>query len=245
MRTPALLRIGPVQDRLIRGDPATPYGLYHLHRATARQLCTLHYKAGALTTVQAHCKKLADAGYFQADTVPTRHPGNPYFYTLGTKGLRYLQELGVDVSESLRASRETGQHALFLAHALELNDVIISAILLGRRTPEMALLAFKGERDLRSNPYKLVWNGRQLVVLPDALLRFRIGELQRAVLIEHDRGTEGRKHFRRRVRGLIEYLKREPVPVAFTTFTGLPSRRRPYASALAGPPPTRWCAAAS
>lgn len=231
--TPAL-RITPVYDLLLRGTAMMPVGLYHLQMATAEQLCRLHYKPGTLTTVKARLKDLADNGYIQADAIPTKFFRSPYYYALGQKGIRYLEETGCDTSAAFRSSREINKHALFVEHTLELNDVLITAALLQRTDPRYRLESFIHERVLKRTPYDVSWQHEKLRLIPDAFLDFRQqlpdGRQRRMpILLEHDRGTEEQQYFRRRVRAYIfllssgaykELFSVQAITVAFTTFAG-------------------------
>lgn len=94
------------------------------------------------------------------------------------------------------------------------------------------------ERLLKRHSYKMRWRGAEttqtFTLIPDVFLDFRLKlpggkERRMPVLLEHDRGTEGRDHFRRRIRAYIVLLKTEnykglfgvkAVTVAFTTFIG-------------------------
>jgi Replication-relaxation len=229
--------ITPVLDKLLRGTLDMPLGLFQLHTATAEQLCRLHYKPGCIKAVKARLKDLADHGYVQHDVVPSKQFRTPYYYTLSAKGARYLQKAGLDVHDAFRASKEVDKHGLFLEHALELNDIIISAALVKGLGTGFFLYNFVHERTLRRRPYKATWraNGRQEShsLIPDAFLDFRcISEHKRMrlpVLLEHDRGTEGQQHFRRRIRAYIALLKTGAqqelfgstiITIAFTTFAG-------------------------
>lgn len=231
-------RITPVYDLLLRGSVAMPFGLHHLHMTTATQLCRLHYSLGSLNMVKARLKVLVDNGYAQADGIPTKLFRSPYYYCLSQKGAKYLEDIGVTQDTSYRAGREVNKHALFIEHTLELNDVVISALLLN---PPYRLDNFMHERDMKRRPCKLRWNGKEstqvFTLIPDAFLDFRLAlpngkERRMPVLLEHDRGTEGRDHFKRRIRAYIVLLKTEAykevfgvkaVTIAFTTFIG-PSR---------------------
>lgn len=232
--------ITPVYDLLLRGSVTTPVGLYHLQMATAAQLTRLHYQPGCLTTVKARLKDLVDHGYAQADGIPTKRFRSPYYYSLGAKGIRYLEDSGVFVSESFRTDREANKHSLFIEHTLELNDILVSAALLQRSQPRYTLAGFIHERVLKRSPYRATWevsNGsgyrvETATLVPDALLDFRLnleGSRQRrmSVLLEHDRGTESQAHFKRRVRAYIVLLKTgayqqwfgvKALTIAFTTF---------------------------
>lgn len=208
-------RITPVYDVLLRGTEAMPVGLYHLHLATAAQLTRLHYKDGSLKSVKKRLKVLVDNGFVQADSIPTRQFRSPYYYTLTSRGMNYLSASGIDVPESYRGSREMDKHALFIAHTQELNDLIISALLLKRVSP-ISLDSFVHERTLRARSFKT----RNFTIIPDAFLRFTQGGKPVRFLVEHDRGTEEQAHFRRRIAAYKDYLQQEPITVLFSTFQG-------------------------
>jgi Replication-relaxation len=220
-------------DILLRGTPQVPAGLYQLQLLTARQLTRLHYSAGSLTTVKARLKTLTTSGFVQSDVIPSRRWRTPYYYTLGKAGVKYLESVGCDVSESWRAGKEVNQHALFVEHTLELNDVLISALLLHRDEPGVTLRGFEHERSLKRHPYQASWQGQTFTVIPDAFLDFHAvvdGSLRRMpILLEHDRGTEEQFYFRRRIRAYLMFLKSgtyqqtfgtNAVTIAFTTFQG-------------------------
>lgn len=239
--------ITPKYDILLRGDTDVPIGIYHLHITTAEALCRLHYKPGCIKTIQARLKELTDQGFLQPDSVPTNRFRSPYYYALTHKGMRYLEEAGMDIHEAHRASRENDKHSLFIEHTLELNDVLISAALLKRVAPAYRLDRFVHERVLKRTPYKAVWRdtagkSQTATLIPDAFLDFRLilddGRTRRMpVLLEHDRGTEEQQYFRRRIRAYIVLLKSEAytdlfgvkaITVAFTTFVGEQRLRQMY-----------------
>ena len=213
-------RLTPAHDRLLRGSTTTPVGMYQLHLATADQLCRLHYRAGSLTHVKEQLKALADHGYTLAGTIPTTSSGVPFYYTLGSAGVQYLAALGYEGADTFRAKKEVDKSWLFLKHHLELNDVVISAALIGRADSRMRLSRFATDRTLKRKPIVAVVQGRKVAVVPDAFLHFTVGAARQRFLIEHDRGTEGQAHFRRRIRAYVAYLREERVPVVFTTFVG-------------------------
>lgn len=201
-----------------------PVGLYQLHTATAEQLCRLHYSPKSIKWVKAKLKTLTDHEYVQPDAYGMKHWSQSgkiyftphYYYTLGQKGMRYLEMAGLDISESFRASKEMDRHSLFVKHALELSDLLISAELLRRVSRSAYLDAFRHERELRAQAYKT----KSFTVIPDAFLRFMQADRAVRFLIEHDRGTEEQQHFRRRINAYADYLKEEPITVLFSTFEG-------------------------
>ncbi|HEY6540277.1 MAG TPA: replication-relaxation family protein [Ktedonobacteraceae bacterium] len=227
--------ITPAYDILLRGSLDMPVGLYHLHMATAEQLCRLHYSMGSLKAVKAKLRRLIDHGYVEYDALPTKFTRSPYYYTVGKLGARYLQQAGLDISESFRSSKEVDKAYLFAKHTLELNDVIISAALLKRSSKSVWLEEFRHERELKHHPYKAKWQGGGFTLIPDSLLLFRVtvadgrqGRLP--IVLEHDRGSEEQKYFRRRIRAYLHLLRNEGykqlfgvngITIAFTTSAGV------------------------
>jgi Replication-relaxation len=224
--------ITPVHDLLLRGSQDMPIGLYHLHLATTEQLTRLHYKPGMLKTVSKQLKVLVDNGYVQADCIPTKQFKSPYYYTLATKGMHYLEGIGMDADPNFRASKEISESYLHLRHALELNDVLIAALRIKVIHHSYMLYRFMHERTLKHAPFKAHLDGRQINLIPDAFLDFHVRrselpDLSLPLILEHDRGTEQQEHFRRRIRAYKAFLSAgafkqmvgtERITVAFTTF---------------------------
>lgn len=214
----------PNEAVLLRGEEAMPIGLYHLHLATAAQLCQLHYSPGSLKAVKARLKTLVAEGFVQADTVPTKRVRAPYYYALGQQGVKHLAQEGYDTADSWRHSKETDKSGLFVEHTLELGDVLVSAALL-RTMSEYRLHTFTHERVLKRSPFKL----EGITLIPDAFLDVRNQGRRLPVLLEHDRGTEEQHYFRRRIRAYMALLKSRSyqqlsggtaITIAFTTFVG-------------------------
>lgn len=230
----------PFHDVLLRGTDVVPAGLYQLQLLTAEQLTRLHYRRGSIKMVKARLKTLVAAGYVQSDVIPSRHWRTPFYYTLGPEGVRYIRYVesgGDDVPASWRSERAIHQHWLFVEHTLELNDVLISALLVHRDVPSIRLHRFEHERQLKRHPYQATWRDdtgpHRFAVIPDAFLEFYVttpaGLHKYPVLVEHDRGTEEQLYFRRRIRAYAMLFKSgnyqqlfqtSAVTVAFTTFRG-------------------------
>jgi len=230
--------ITPVHDLLLRGSADMPIGLYHLHLATTEQLTRLHYKPGMLKTVSKRLKALVDNGFVQADCIPTKRFKSPYYYTLDTRGMRYLDSIGLDTDISFRASKELSESYLHLRHALELNDVYIAALQLKAVTGNRYYLSrYIQERTFKRSPLMVTANGVAVRLIPDGFLDIRqrrqlLPDLSLLLLLEHDRGTEQQEHFRRRIRSYSAFINSgahkqqfgvERITVAFTTFVS--SRR--------------------
>ncbi len=165
----------------------------------------------------------------------TRLLRSPYIYALGQKTIEYLRDTAKwDVPDSFRASKEVGKSYLHIQHDLGLNDVLISGALLKWKAPGYYLAGFIHHRELAQNPYYTLWQGHRFGLVPDAFLDFRQvlpdgKQRRKAVLLEHDRGTEERRQFRRKVRAYITLLKSEAykgrfkvnsITIVFTTFEG-------------------------
>lgn len=236
MPEPFYLR--PIHDVLLKGSERTPFGLFHLQIATADQLCRLaSYKPTSITAIKARLKELTDQEYLQADAYPTKRGNGWYYYVLGPKGFRYMKQLGFDVNEAWRASKEIDKHGTFLDHTFELNDVIISAAMIHQADPRLSLHHFVHERVMKRTPFEFDWkvegHTRHYRVIPDAFLDFRFSrpgqQLRLPVFLEHDRATEKEQAFKRRIRAYIGLLATEThkarlgdltVTVAFSTFEG-------------------------
>lgn len=229
----------PLYERLLNGDSKMPLGIRHFYIMRADQICRLQgYSDNSVKHLKALLKDLVDAGYLQEDWPPTRAMKAKYIYMLADKGAEYLGEIGVDIPESFRPSKETGKNYLHLQHDLEVNDIIISAALLRWHAPGYWLESFIHHRELRQNPYYTLWQGQQFGLVPDGFLDIRQTlndgrQRRRALLLEHDRGTEERKQFKRKIRAYVAYLQAEGyrqqfgvsgITIIFTTFVG--ERRR-------------------
>lgn len=236
-KTP-FIGITPSFDVMLRGSQEMPIGLYHLHMATARQLCRLHYADGSFKAVREKLRILHEHKYVQLDAVPVKSvkaTRSPYLYALDKLGFEYLEAAGMDVYKPFRSSKEIDKAYIFVKHTLELNDIIISAALLKRSHNNVWLESFRHERELKRTPYRATWQGGGYNLIPDSLLLFRVtvadgrqGRLP--IVIEHDRGSEEQKYFRRRIRAYLHMLRNEGyrqlfgvngITIAITTSTGV------------------------
>src|SRR6266566_7186427 len=193
-------------------------GVYKLQLATCEQVrVLLGYSKNSKERVQKLVKHLTDNGYLLADCVPTKKGSSPYYYVLARKGRQYCEALGLDIRHYFRPSSEKDLSSPFLNHTLSLNDVVISAHRLTHHAPEYALSSFMHERVLKQSPYKvsvLLADGieQTITVIPDAVFDFRHQrdkgkERKSVVLYEHDMGTTEQKHFRRKIRAYLGFLK--------------------------------------
>jgi hypothetical protein len=115
------------------------------------------------------------------------------------------------------------------------NDVLIAAALLPRRTSEVRLQAMRHEWMLKQQPLRVCLSGTTgqatkresegaVTVIPDAYLDFRLYlngvAYQAAVWLELDRGTEWEKQFRRKVRGLYAASRTDAYLQAYASQAG-------------------------
>jgi hypothetical protein len=123
----------------------------------------------------------------------------------------------LDIRAYFRPSSEKDLRSIFLTHTLSLNDVVISALRLEHLASEYTLSSFVHERVTKQTPYKgtvMLPDGTQqtFTVIPDAFFDFRqqqdkAKERKSVVLYEHDMGTTEQKHFRRKIRSYLGFLK--------------------------------------
>jgi Replication-relaxation len=157
--------ITPPYDVLLRGSPDMPIGLYHLHMASAEQLCRLHHKMGSFKYVREMLRVLCEHKYVQLDATPIKSlkaTRSPYYYALDKLGYEYLEAAGLDVYKPFRSSKEIDKAYIFAKHTLELNDIIISAALLKRLNNNIWLESFRHERELKGTPYVAKWQGGRI-----------------------------------------------------------------------------------
>jgi Replication-relaxation len=220
--------ITPVYDVLLRD-------LYRLYKASAAQLCRLHYSEHTVKLVKKRLRKLADHGYVQFDARPTAQYRSPYYYVLGNKGVEYIKSIGFVVNSSYRPGKEIGQSYLHLLHHLDVNDVLISACNLQRQVPRYTLELFMVERELAHEPFNTRRNGESYGTVPDLFLDFREllpdGRQRRTpILIEQDRGTEAEEIIRRKAHAYsamiasgwykTRYGVNNSITIGFITFEG-------------------------
>lgn len=199
----------------------------------------LGYSENSKERVQKLVKQLTVNGYLLSDCVPTKKAKSPYYYFLARRGRQYCEALGFDIREYFRPSQEKDLRSPFINHTLSLNDVVISALRIQDHAPEYALSGFVHERVTKQAPYKVSvvlpdGTAQTITVIPDAVFDFRHTkdtgkERKTAVFYEHDMGTTEQKHFRRKIRAYLGFLKsgvshdllgvKQPV-IAFGTPTG-------------------------
>ena len=207
--------------------------IYRYHFLTVEQVTRLLYSPGSLTTVRAYLYEMAQAKYLMYCYLPRPTPlgSVPKIYTLARAGINYLRAQGYDVPTRFHPSEQEEKSYLFLRHTLAVNDVLIAAANLEKHYPAISLYASLHERVLkRREPIKVTYGvldaaGKPMVdkdskqlqetirLIPDAFLDFRItqpdlGKTYRySVLLELDRATIEERPFRKKIRGLLAFIK--------------------------------------
>jgi len=199
--TAKVVNIRPADDRILKA-------LHRYHYLTAHQLCRLlAYKPGSLTYLQTMLKRLSDASYCQRLFLPrpSQHGSAPTVYTLGRRGVEWLEKNGIERERRLRPKEQKESSYLFLEHTLCANDFLIAAELLCRKTPQVVLHAMKHELALKHNPAKVQdREGKEVAVIPDGWLDLRINNsAQYCLSLELDRGTEKQWKWQRKVETLL------------------------------------------
>jgi Replication-relaxation len=141
---------------------------------------------------------------------------------MGPNGMAYGAEIGKDIKDTWRPSQESRESYTYFKHTMELNDVLISAMLLHKADPRFMLDSLRHERYLVKHPQSFVWNGTKFKLIPDAMLKFQTPAGPRTMLIEHETWSQHQTKFKRKIRKYIAMLQNEAwrAPIAFTTFRG-------------------------
>lgn len=197
--------------------------IYRYHMLKPEQLTRRYYSKGSLTFVKARLKLLTVHGYLQANEQPTTRGRSPYFYTLASKGIKYLKEAGFEVNRYYRPSRKV-EYFPFLLHTFSVNDVLIAAELLAESMPQLILADMQHELFLKQHPCivpigheRLLVNGnisaKHIAIVPDGWLDFRYDrgsgtqERRMCIWLEIDRGTVGMKNFKEKSAAILSYYK--------------------------------------
>jgi hypothetical protein len=133
----------------------------------------------------------------------------PVVYTLGALGRGFLKRKTISIPDRFKLSELSGK-----PHTLAVNDFLIAARLLSRKTPWLALAQYKHEQTLKAHPLYVEVSKRQTIgIAPDLWLDFHTFPKNRfcfAVEINLTEVTE--KVWREKIRGYVycidEYEKR-------------------------------------
>ena len=226
--------LSPVYARLLWGWPEMPIGLLHLYTASAAQLTRLHHKGKSEKLTKKRLRTLADHDFVEFDARPTAEYRSPYYYVLSDKAIEQARSLGMTVGKSSHPNKEIGQSYLHLLHYLGVNDVLIAAAILHRYAWQYTLEDFKLGRDLASDTFHAMWQGKGYGTVPDLFLDFREtlpdGHQHRTlILLEHDGASEGEETIRKKIRAYSAMIDSgwcktcygvHSITIAFTTFKG-------------------------
>ena len=193
---------------------------------TAEQLTRLHAPTPhGLRSVQRRLKRLVDAGLLlrlRAHPTP-RYGSAPHVFALSSSGRSWVAGLGTPVPDYFRPSEERDKagNVLYLAHALSVVDVLISAAALARDTQEVSLSRLKTERELKHQPLRVAPDPtapeHTVAVIPDAWFQLRVsGVGAYSIALELDRGTENISRWRTKTAALAAWAT-GPYQEAFDT----------------------------
>lgn len=217
--------VGKAQDMLL-------WEIYRHRLLTPMQVTRLLYKESMVTVVRSRLRSLAEAGYLLRLELPSRYIGQkPILYALARKGMNYLEDQGADVRSRYRPVEERELSHAYMLHTLALNDVIIAVRLLPHHVPELRIARWYHEQELkhmpltttvRHSPDGQMTKEITMHVEPDAWVDLRLArpeqqERQYCFWIELDRGTEGAKQCKRRIRAMVEVIKNGAYNTAFNS----------------------------
>jgi Replication-relaxation len=156
----------------------------------------------SLRSSQQRLKELADAGFVLKHDRRSSNVLQPLraAWSLTNKSKVYLE--GADMI----VLPPRGPRPYILDHTLAINDVLIRAQVLERTTPDIELLEWHHDRDLRT------WRP-PLSVVPDGFLHFAVatpsGQHSFPVLLEMDMGTMDRRRWQEKVKRYLQFFTGE------------------------------------
>jgi hypothetical protein len=197
--------------------------IYRYHMLKPEQLTRRYYSPGSLTFVKARLKLLTDYGYLDANEQPTTRGRSPYYYTLASKGIKYLKEAGFEVNRYYRPSRKV-EYLPFLLHTFAVNNVLIAAELLAESIPQLTLAEMQHELVLKQDPCRVPVgrerlsgdgnvSAKHISIVPDGWLDFRYDrgtgtqERRMCIWLEVDRGTVGMRDFKEKANAILTFYK--------------------------------------
>ncbi|WP_406462612.1 replication-relaxation family protein [Streptomyces sp. NBC_01622] len=175
--------------------------------------------------VQRRLRSLTEAGYLlRLRELPAPRIGSaPHVFTLADKGRRFVAGRGdILASSYYRPSEERAkaEDNPFMEHTLAAVDVLVAAERLCRKF-QVSLPRLLNERQLKRSSIRVQPVGRpeapRMAVIPDAWFQLTaVGCDPVSIALELDRGTEGQKHWRRKVASLTAWAE-GPYRRAFET----------------------------
>lgn len=202
-----------------RADEQILLALSRYQYLTARQVCRLLYSPGSLTYVQTRLKSAVHRGYFGRTFLTRVDPtgSSPAVYYLATKGRKLAESHGAHLPTRFRPVEEKSHAFLFLAHAVEVADFLLSAELLCRTRSEFRLAEVLHDRHLKQHPTTVEVDGRKRSVVPDGYLDIHVADkYQTCIALELDRGSMEQRRWRDKIAGLIAWAS-GPYQAAFRT----------------------------
>ncbi len=159
-------------------------------------------------------KTLVAGKFLAAQNLPrvASYGRNPLIYSLAAKGVQHLEALGQSVQTKLTPA-EQERSFLFLEHTLRLNDVLIAVCLVEKQMAGITLADMKHERVLKHHPTKVQVDGKNVAIIPDAWLDFRLtppfsrANEQVAICLELDRATEDVWKVRAKIRNYVAFAQ--------------------------------------
>ncbi len=194
---------------------------HHTFFLTVEQVTRLFFSKNSTHYASEYLKRLADQNFLFRFPLPDSTRGNKVFiYTLATKGIKYLKQIGKDHHVYFRPG-DTPPSFEHLRHELAVNDFLIAASLLPKSEPAIILHEMKTGWQLFHTPLKVSVRGDTISVVGDGFLDFRyqIGNdtYQTAVWLELDRNSEYSKQLKRKVKGLVAALTSQKAADLFGT----------------------------
>jgi len=184
--------------------------VYQYHYLTVEQVTRLFFSKKSSHYASEYLKRLADNKYLFRFPRPDSTRGNKLFiYTLASKGITYLKQIGKDHEVYFRPG-DTPPSFEHLQHELAVNDFLIAASLLPKCEPLITLADMRHGWQLSHTPLKVSVRGETISVVGDGFLDFRyqVGNdtYQTAVWLELDRNSEYSRQLKRKVRGLVQAI---------------------------------------
>ncbi|SRR6266487_304096 len=175
--------------------------LHRFQALTIFQIVRLIRKETSINNVRSKLKRLVDNGFVETQYLPRTTPSGstPMMYSLSSKGTKYIQGTGGVAAGIGQKTRGV----LPLQHLLEINDVLISSLLLPTVAPEISVLEFVHERIYKQNPI-CITQGSYLC--PDGFTHFVLSppfgkpDEPMGIIWEVDRNTEDAFIIREKIR---------------------------------------------
>ncbi len=210
-----------------RAVPPTPAddpilaALNAYHFLTSGQVQRLLYGKRSTKYAPLRLANLVAGKYVLVDyPAPPRTAGRAKgVYMLDAKGRRYVSGvLGLEAPRRFRPSELTERSYSFYSHTLSVNDVLIAAELLAQRRPDIRLTEVRHELALKHVPIAVTVRAtdektgkesfQKDALLPDGFLDVVAGNRRFPICLEVDKGTQGQKEWRAKIRRYLGAFER-------------------------------------